>query len=99
MERLVVIMNVEPLLGHVWTLTENDVFWYQDIVAPSAWALEIENFELQKTIEDLAESPEKTTSKINDNDNSSTMNLYKEHDSHQMILVMLIFTIDSTPIN
>jgi hypothetical protein len=27
MERLVVIMDVEPLRGHVWTPTKNDVFW------------------------------------------------------------------------
>jgi hypothetical protein len=99
MERLVVITNEEPSIGHVWTLTENDVFRYQETIAPNTWALEIENLQLQKTIEDLAESSEKFASKTNDNDNSLIMNLCKEHDSHQMILVMPTFAIDSTPIN
>jgi hypothetical protein len=35
MEHLVVITNVEPSWGHVWTPIENDVFRYQKIVASS----------------------------------------------------------------
>jgi hypothetical protein len=39
---------MEPSWGHVWTPTENDVFRYQKVIAPSTRALEIENFQLQK---------------------------------------------------
>ncbi len=93
------IMKVEPLWGLVWTPTENDVFQYQEIVAPSTRALEIENFQLQKKTKDLVESPEKAASETNNNDNSSTMNLCGEHDSCQTILIMPTFTVDSKHVN
>jgi hypothetical protein len=95
MERLVVTMDAKPSWGHVWTPIKNHVFWYQEIVAPSVRALEIEIFQLQRTIEDL----EKANSETNGSDHSLTMNFCGEHDSHQMISVMPTFTIDSTPIN
>jgi hypothetical protein len=44
----------------------------------------------------MVESPKKVDSKIDNSDHSLMMNLC-EHDSCQMILVMLTFTIDSTP--
>jgi hypothetical protein len=46
MEWFVVSMNVEPSLGHVWTPIENDVFRYQETIAPNTWVVEIENFQL-----------------------------------------------------
>jgi len=42
---------------------------------------------------------EKATSKTDGNDHSSTMNLYKEHDSRQTISIMPTSTINSTPTN
>lgn len=91
--------NTKPLSGHVYTPTENDVFQNQEVVAPSTQFLDIEYFQLQKTIEDLVESPEKVTSKTDNNDHSSMMNLCREHDSCQTISMMPIFTIDSTTTN
>jgi hypothetical protein len=99
MEQLVVITDVEPSSNHVWTPTKNDVFWYQEIIAPNTWTLEIENFQFQKTIENSVEFLEKATFETNSNDHSSTMNLCMEHDSHQTILIMSTFIIDSTPIS
>lgn len=81
MERMVMTMDVEPLWGHVWTLTGNDVFWYQEIVAPNIRTLEIENFHLKRKTKDLMESLEKVASKTNGNDHSLMMNIYGEHDS------------------
>ncbi len=46
MEWLVVITNMKTSRGHVWTPIKNDVFQYQNIVAPSTRALEIESFRL-----------------------------------------------------
>jgi hypothetical protein len=59
--------------------------------------MEIENFELWKTSKHMVESPKKVDSKTDNNNHSLTMNLCKEHDVCQTILVMLTFTIDSTP--
>jgi hypothetical protein len=44
MEQLVVTSDAKPLWGHVWTPTKNDVFGYEENVAPSFQTLEIENF-------------------------------------------------------
>ncbi len=95
MEQLVVTMDVEPSWGHVQILTKNDVFWYQEIVTPNTRTLDIENFQLQRSIEDSVKYLEKVTSKINGKDHSSTMNFYREHNPRKMILVMLIFIINS----
>jgi hypothetical protein len=46
MEQLVVTTDTKPSWGHVWTLTENDVFRYQDNVTPSTQALKIEKIQL-----------------------------------------------------
>jgi hypothetical protein len=59
--------------------------------------LEIEIFQFQWTIEDLAEFPKKVAFEIDDSDHSSMLNLCGEHDSCQTILVMSTFTVDSTP--
>ncbi len=45
------------------------------------------------------ESLEKDASKNDGNDHFLMMNICGEHDSHKVILVMLTFTIDSTPTN
>jgi hypothetical protein len=82
MEWLFMTMDAEPLWGHVWTPTGNDVFWYQETIAPSTRALEIENFQFQRTTKDLAIFLEKATFQTNSNDHSSMMNLYGEHESH-----------------
>jgi len=85
MEQLVVITVTKPSWGHVWTPTKNDVFHYQDIIALNIQALDIEKFQLQRIVEDLAKYLEKVTSKIDNNDHSLTMNLHRKHDSCQMI--------------
>jgi hypothetical protein len=59
--------------------------------------LKIENFQFQRIIEDLVEFSKKATSETNGNDQFSMMKLCREHDSCQMILIMLTFIIDSTP--
>jgi hypothetical protein len=61
MERLVMTIDVEDSWGHVWTPLKM-IFWYQETITPSTQALEIENFQLQRTIEDLVESPGKVVS-------------------------------------
>jgi hypothetical protein len=81
MEWLVVITNAKPLWGHALTPIENDVFWYQKIVLPSTWTLEIENFQLQRIIEDLVKFLNKVACEIDGSDHFSTMNICKEHDS------------------
>jgi hypothetical protein len=82
MVQLVVTMDVEPSQGPIWTLIRYDVFLHQEIVALSTRALEIENFQLQRAIEDLVESLKKVISKTNGSVHSSTMNFCEEHDSH-----------------
>ncbi len=74
--------NAKPSWGHVWTSTENDVFWFKKNVAPSTQALEIENFKLQRTIENLAEFLKKVVFETYGSYHSSTMNFCREHDSH-----------------
>jgi hypothetical protein len=49
-------MDAKPSRGHVWTPTKNDVFQYQETITPNTQALEIENFQFQRTIKDLAKS-------------------------------------------
>jgi hypothetical protein len=49
------------------------------------------------SIKDSMKFSKKVASKINGSDHSSTMNLCKEHDPRKMILVMLIFIINSMP--
>jgi hypothetical protein len=44
MEQLVMIMDVEPSRGHVWSPTKNDVFRYQKTIVPSTWTQDIEIF-------------------------------------------------------
>jgi len=60
---------------------ENDVFWYQETIVPNTPAQEIESFQLQKTIQDLAKFPKKATFQIDNIGHFLTMNLCKEHDS------------------
>jgi hypothetical protein len=48
-------------------------------------------------MEDLAKFLEKAASKTNGNDHFLTMNLCEEHESCQLISMMLTFIIDSTP--
>jgi hypothetical protein len=45
------------------------------------------------------ESLEKATFEVDDNNRSSMMNLCEEHNSHQMISIMHIIIINSTPIS
>ncbi len=45
------------------------------------------------------ESSEKAAFEADGNNHSSTMNLYEKHNSRQMISIMHIITINSTPIN
>jgi hypothetical protein len=81
MEQLVMATDVEPSRGHVWTPIKIDVIIYHETIAPSTRALEIENFQLQRTIEDLVESSKRATSEIDDSDHSLMINLCGEHDS------------------
>jgi hypothetical protein len=37
------IMNLEPLRGHVWTFIENNVFQYHETIVPSTQDQENEN--------------------------------------------------------
>ncbi len=60
---------------------EIDVFQYLKTVAPSTRALETENFQLQRIIEDLAKFRNKVACEIDGSDHLSTMNICKEHDS------------------
>ncbi len=83
--------------GHVWTPIENDVFWYKETIAPNIQALEIKKFPIQRTIEDMAKSLENAIFEIDSNDHFSTMNICREHGSHQTISIVPTFTIGSTP--
>jgi len=74
-------MDREPSQGHVWTPIKNEVFQYQEIVAPNTQDLEIESFQLQRIIEDLAEFLEKAASETNGSDHSLTIDPWREHDS------------------
>jgi hypothetical protein len=38
-------MDTKPSKGHVWTPAKNDVFRYEEIVAPNTWALDTQNFQ------------------------------------------------------
>jgi hypothetical protein len=56
--------NLSKAMFKLWTPIENDVFQYQETIVPNTPTQEIENFQLQKTIEDLAKSPKKATFEI-----------------------------------
>jgi hypothetical protein len=60
---------------------ETNVFQYLKAIALSTWALEIENFQLQRIIEDLAKFLNKVACAIDGSDQFFTMNICKEHDS------------------
>jgi len=60
---------------------ETNVFQYLKAIALSTWALEIENFQLQRIIEDLAKFLNKVAYAIDGSDHFLTMNICKEHDS------------------